>query len=447
MLRSRFFRVLVALLVLWSCALPALITDRNPGDFIRIALLYSTAGLNFFLGCSAIWLGCFAIDADVESAHLQLVAVKPVSRWTIYTAKFCAVAWINLILLAIASLTIFCVIKFRFSRGEYAAEVRARINNEILVGRRVYLPKHDDYNAAAKKIVEKKRAAAIAAGDAVNLNDDVYFQREAMQEAMSKDAEIRYNVLKKWEFQNLPTDLKGALVLRYRTFVGGLAGNKQRSTRLLWLAGLPRTEIAGAKEAVDFLPLSYDPEQVMGGVYTERRIPAEAITKEGTLPLGALNLDPKEEAIFMQPTDSPKVLIPVCGFGQNFFRMTLSSALLVLSLAAIGCAFASLLSLPTAVFCSFAYLFVGVLSQFWATQRSYPELTARIGYYVAKGVLFFVVPLQHFDATELVSNGELVEFSMLGNLFLFSVLLRTVPLFLLGGLIYRNRELAMAVRR
>lgn len=447
MIRSRFFRVLVVLLVLWSCAIPALIADREMGDFLRIALLYSTAGVNLFLGCNAIWLGCFAIDADMESAQLHLVVVKPISRLTVYFAKFCAVAWINLLLLVIAFLAIFGMINFRFRHGEIPAETRERIQNEVLVGRRVYLPDQGDYENASRRIADAMLADAKASGENVNLNDEVYFAREAKKKAMAKDAEMRFNIPKEWRFKNLPAGQLTPLVLRYRVFVKGVTDARQRTTKLVWLAGIPRNEVAGGKTAFDFLPLSSAPEQLMGGTFTERLIPADAIAPDGTLILRAVNLDPDKAPLFLQPTDGPKVLIPVCGFARNFLRMTLVSFLLILTLDAIGCAFASFLSLATAVFCSFGYLLLGILSQHWAMQRTYPDLISRFGYYLAKGVLFFVVPLQNFDATDLVSDGELVEFAWIGTIFLFNVLLRAMPLFAIGAIIYRNRELATAVKR
>ncbi len=447
MIRSRFFRVLVILLVLWSCALPALISGRDMGDFLRIALLYSTAGVNLFLGCNAIWLGCFTIDADMESSQLHLVVVKPVSRLTVYFAKFCAVAWIDLLLLAVAFLAIFGVISLRFRYGEFPPETRARIQNEVLVGRRVFLPDQGDYEQESRRIADAMLAEAEANGEDVNLNDEVYFAREAKKQAMAKDAEMRFNIPREWRFHDLPAGQKLPLVLRYRVFVKGVTGARQRTTRLMWLAGIPRKETSGGRTTLDFLPLSDIPEQLMGGTFTERLIPGDAIAPDGTLVLRAVNLDPNKDPLFLQPTDGPKVLIPVCGFARNFLRMTLVSFLLILTLDAIGCAFASFLSLATAVFCSLGYLLLGILSQYWAMQRTYPDLISRFGYYLAKAVLFFVVPLQNFDATDLVSDGELVEFSWIGAIFLFDVLLRAMPLFAIGAIIYRNRELAMAVKR
>ena len=83
------------------------------------------------------------------------------------------------------------------------------------------------------------------------------------------------------------------------------------------------------------------------------------------------------------------------------------------------------------------------------TDQSFFVSTAwdQIGQNLAKLLLIIVIPLQAFDVTELLSTGELIEFSLIWRLFFNFFILRGLPLFLFGMWMYRKRELGLAVRK
>ena len=69
------------------------------------------------------------------------------------------------------------------------------------------------------------------------------------------------------------------------------------------------------------------------------------------------------------------------------------------------------------------------------------------GQFLANTLLLVIIPLQRFDVTDLLSNGDLIEFSMIWDLFFKYFLLRGVPLFLIGIWLYSRREMGSAVRK
>jgi hypothetical protein len=71
----------------------------------------------------------------------------------------------------------------------------------------------------------------------------------------------------------------------------------------------------------------------------------------------------------------------------------------------------------------------------------------RLGQLVGKILLKVVIPLQHFDVSSLVSDGVLVEWSWVAGLVFNMIVLRALPLVLLGVWIYRKRELGLIVRK
>ena len=117
------------------------------------------------------------------------------------------------------------------------------------------------------------------------------------------------------------------------------------------------------------------------------------------------------------------------------------------------------MSLPIAIFFSAAYMLVGGLANYLVT--SIPdaidyqaEYTGTFGYQFGNILLKMIVPLQDFFVTGHLANGELVSFRFIGELFLWNfgdntpgVLLRVLPVFLLGAWIYTRRELALVSKR
>ena len=112
-------------------------------------------------------------------------------------------------------------------------------------------------------------------------------------------------------------------------------------------------------------------------------------------------------------------------------------------LTGLGCAFAGVLSLPTAIFMSIAYMFFGSFASYLAESAADDKMFKLL----SDVLLFFVIPLQKFGVTDMVSQGELIEFSFMGSLFLYYFVLRTLPLVLIGMYIYKRREIGLVVRK
>ena len=71
----------------------------------------------------------------------------------------------------------------------------------------------------------------------------------------------------------------------------------------------------------------------------------------------------------------------------------------------------------------------------------------RFGQLVGKILLKVVIPLQNFDVSSVIADGVLVEWSWIGGLILNMIVLRALPLVLLGIFLYRKRELGLIIRK
>ena len=104
--------------------------------------------------------------------------------------------------------------------------------------------------------------------------------------------------------------------------------------------------------------------------------------------------------------------------------------------------------MPTAIFMVISYLLFGSFATLLTDQSFYISTSFdKIGQLIAEAVLLVVIPLQAFDVTDLLANGELVEFSFIWELFFKYFILRGIPFFLFGIWCYRRRELGLVVRK
>ena len=142
------------------------------------------------------------------------------------------------------------------------------------------------------------------------------------------------------------------------------------------------------------------------------------------------------------------LLIRITGFLGNYSRAVLVLALQLAMLAAISCALGGFLTLPTAVFVSMSYLVFGFMATFMTDPEFYINgAIDRAGQELSLWVLKVVVPLGRFDVTDLIADGKLVEWSLIWEITWSCLLLRALPLVLLGIYFYRRREIGLVIRK
>ena len=153
-----------------------------------------------------------------------------------------------------------------------------------------------------------------------------------------------------------------------------------------------------------------------------------------------------------QVTESPRLLLKETSFLNNYLRAMLGIALGILALGLIASSFAAFLSMPTAVFLTLSYLVTGLFSSYLirsidATSGDNLDLLDRVGSSLAGIMVSLLIPVQDFFVSGHLSTGTLIEFSYLGNLLFFNIILKGLPLCLLGIWLYWRRELALAMKQ
>ncbi len=472
--RSHIFQLLLLLLLLCVTLIPFSVSTGKIDDLIRVSLLYSLWSVSIVLTLSSLWLGCYVMSHDIDSYQIHMVVSKPVPRSVIWLGKWVGINLINVVLLLLSGLVVYGVVMLRYNEaGEAAARFadrevarqnaeaeRARIRAQILVGRRVFMPELPDPATVAEAAVNQRLQELAQEGrqftdaEIAQLRDEIKRDIstrpiEVLPARLSADGmPLTAATAHTWVFRDLPTDLSDAqLILRFRPYLNKVASEDQRESSMWWAVQNPQT-VESAGQSGSFIAITPRPQSYFTGEFHEHYLPSGVIAPDGTVKIQVINTDAQDGKHYYQIADGPQLLIPVCSFEVNYLRAMLVMTIQLLLLSGLACAFGGCLTMPTAIFMVVSYLLFGSLSMI-LTDTSFFISTAwdKLGNILATVLLTVVIPLQNFDVTDMLSGGELIEFSFIWKLFFEYFILRGLPVFLLGIWLYRRREMGSAVRK
>jgi ABC-type multidrug transport system fused ATPase/permease subunit len=394
--------------------------------------------------------------SDAENYQLHMVVSKPISRVTIWMGKYCGILLIHVFLMLFACTVIYATVLWQFNRQGFTHQQKTRIQNEVLVGRRVYYPNQPNIHQTAFKKLEAKNRAKKLKGESVDTSPATQRRelRMIQNDILRNIGEIKYGASRPWEYANLPTgmDKNRPIYLRWRTYVNKVSSEDQRMTRGMWAVWVAApVKKADKNRPVEQqfyqVPLSSQPEQFLTGVFHEKVLKATCIQDNGTVKIAFLNVDPKASGLFFQPKDGPKLLIKISGFSQNFFRGMIVMFIQLAVLAGLACAAASAMSMPTAVFIVISYLMFGSFATFMAGTSAFGSAADHIGYTVGNILLMIVIPIQNFEVSSFIANGELIEISYIWGIIWKYFILRGLPIYLFGIWLYWRRELGLVIKK
>ena len=75
------------------------------------------------------------------------------------------------------------------------------------------------------------------------------------------------------------------------------------------------------------------------------------------------------------------------------------------------------------------------------------NLLDAIGTYTGKVMVSVLIPVQSFFVSGSLATGELIEYGMIAHLLIFNIILKGLPLCLLGIYLYWRREVALAMKQ
>lgn len=466
--RSHVFQILLCVLIFTVIALPLTVQgDGTAHSHIQVSLQYCLGAISFLLSISTIWLGCYVMGTDIESYQIHMVITKPVSRIQLWLAKCTGVIAIHSVLLIISSGLIYGLIIWEFNKEDFSSEEKQRIRNEVLVGRRVYMPTLPDTKKIIEQVYQNQLKVVQAQKKDLNENDKRNLLLEIQKRVVASLGEVRSGEPHIWLYKGLNLKEKNPMYLRYRTYVGKVSTKEQRETMGIWAV---RIEVPSTMMQKDsklqkndeknitavFSPRTSYPEKIMCGIFNEIIMSSKIIDDKGSAMVAFANYDPQGKTLFFQLADGPKLLVKVSTFMENYARGVLMIFAKIVFLAGLSCAIGGIISIPTAIFTIICYLLFGIFSSYligidnkMAAMGGPSSGTAYdiVGNFISRALMLFIIPMQKFEVSYLLAGGELIEFSYIAGVLLFDVILKSIFVLAFGIWIYRRREMGLVIRK
>jgi hypothetical protein len=440
--RYRLVWVLAALLVAAVVGLPMLIKDDGTArGFTQILLTYTLGSITALLGIATLWLSCGTLARDIEDAQIQMVAVKPISRWQIWIGKWLGIILVNALLLTIAGASVFFLLQWRATR--LAPDQQKILRNEVLVARAGAKEVLPDFRDVIDKEVQRRLQS-----DSVTATNVAAVRKQVEEQVKAGIQSVRPGGQRPWRIDlgSAKNSLRDQpLFLRVKFFTAQTSASGTFAA--LWQVGNPETTRVWQSE-----PMSLAPE-----TFHEFQIPANLFDTNGILEIVFAN--PNDATLLFPLDDGLEVLYRESGFGLNFTRgMGIIFCWLAL-LAALGLAAASFLSFPVAAFVSLSVLILGLSSGTLTSVVQEGTLLGvdhESGAAVASSILDKVmVPIfraalkvinlvQGFSPIDSLSTGRSITWTHLGLAITQIVLLLGGILAAVGIITFTRRELATA---
>ncbi len=404
-LRTRVVAGLLALLAVCVWGLPEVVKgDGTPEGELRILLSY-TLGFSFAMLCLAtLWAACALFAAEIDSARIQLSAVKPVRPAEFWVGKWLALVALNAALLAVVYAVVYVQAHRCIRRGGGSAA-------ECLMSRRVA---HPVLPTAREEALEMYRTMK----EQKTLPNDIG-ERAALR-ALEEKANERYDVVNPgepvhWTFRlKRPLRPSEAVTVRVKF-------DTEFSTRE-GVKGVFRLSTPAYPGRIVEVPLDDFTQNEIEFVvdlraFSETRGPVNGAVQ--SFDVAFLHRgDPKRTAALMLRSRQDVVLLtPGGSFEANMVRAALVQASVLALLAALGLALSACFSLPVAAFTATVLLVLTLVGNAVVRvvsaedEKSWPN---RAGIAVSRAVhrvsaqALKVQPLTSLTRGERIEGGDLL---------------------------------------
>jgi hypothetical protein len=438
--RYRLFWILAALVAAAVVGLPLLLKDDGTAKGLaQILLTYTLTAVATLLAMATLWLSCGSLAKDIEECQLQMVTVKPISRWQVWIGKWLGIIGLNAALLALAGTAIFFLLQWR--AGHLPPDERKIVQDEIFVARASIKEPVPDLRAQIRQVFQDQIKRIHP--DESQLPE---LLKQVTEQVKAANTDVLPGYIRTWiiDMHKLPERTRNE-AFQIRVKFHTAIPNSESTFDTYWRIGPPNSP--RTVEAVQSLPADS---------FQEFAVPAHLLDDKDRLYIELYN--PNNTSLMFPMEDGFELLYYENSFWVNFIRGLVIILCWLALLAAIGLAAASELTFPVAAFASMAILFMGLSS---GTLQTVVEQGTITGYDSAAGkyghsvVDYVIVPVftgglkiiqlvERFSPIDFLSTGRSITWTMLGSALAQIVLLLGGVFCLIGIILFARRELATA---
>ena len=420
--------------------LPLLLRDDGTAKGLtQILLTYTLSAVACLLGMATLWLSCGTLARDVEECQMQMVTVKPISRWEVWLGKWLGILGLNAMLLTLSGAAIFILLQWR--AGHLPADEQKILRNEIFVARASMKEPVPDLNPQIDQILQRRiKEVHPSPAEAAEM------RKQITEEVKAYVTDVPPGYPRWWDIDlhTLPERTRNeAFQVRIKFHASN--PNPDATYDTYWFIG--PTNSARVARIHQVLP----PDS-----FQEFQVPPHLVDENGQLFIGFYNAT--ETSLMFPMEDGFELLYYENSFGVNFIRGLAIILCWLALLAAIGLAAASELSFPVAAFASMAILLMGLSSGTLQTVveqgtiGSYDASKSGFGHTpldlviipVFRGALKIIQLVEGFSPIDFLSSGRSITWTMLGLAVAQIVLLLGGVFCAIGIILFSRRELATA---
>ncbi|MBL9170950.1 MAG: ABC transporter permease [Verrucomicrobiales bacterium] len=436
--RSRSIMASAGTVLACTCGLPWLIKHNGTAPmFAQVHLTYGLLLLAILLSATALLMACGSLSQDIETGRIQLVAVKPVSRWKIWAGKWVGIMMINAGLLIAGAGALYLLIQWR--ARQLVPEEQVRLHQNVLIARGSAEEPPVDLEKDVERLFQRRRQQPNVAQlepDFVRaqIRDEIRAQQETVPAGFRRVWKVPLNG-REGLVQSGPTSIR----VRFH------------SARLTEQAPMDTVWIVGDRNHPEhwrgILPLT-------PGVAHEFPVSARAINPDGTLSIECENRS--QSTLLFRLSDPLELLFPEGGFLLNYVRSGIILYCWLGLLTAVGLTASSFLGFPVAILLSLCFLAVAVSSDTYAevirdgtvsgvdheTGKSNRDLLDWILVPLSQVLLLIAEPVSQHSPIEPISNGRSIPWTSVGDAFVRLDLISGFLIAAIGCLALHRRDLS-----
>ena len=398
---------------------------------------YSLSMTSLMLCTLSIAISIYCVSDDIKRRHIFLVATKPIRRSQILLGKFLGVVLLNVFLLAV-----YASIIWGFTM--MLPVINKSSDEEIAVAQRQFFTARKEVQV--KVDMEKFKALADERYDQLeklyqlpeNMTEEK-IRKELLNQERLKDRSVEVGHVKSWIFNDVhPKSQDDTLFIQYEYE----AATTTPDNKILgqWAVGDDRQvdKYAPGQWKTNIYPVTRR-EGVR--IQYEFEVPADCVAEDGYVAVMFKN--PFENATTVIPQDV-KLLYKTGSFNTNYIRVVLVLLSRLICLSAIGIFASTWLSFPVAVFVTVGIFCLAVVNSFFSESVAGLAQAARIAYNLTLMPIVWMLPKfdAAYDPTPYLITSKLLSSSLLGEIYLYTVFIKSSILIFFGIIIFRFRELA-----
>jgi len=444
-------KIAAAFIILLMVCLPVMgVSMTGDGTLkgrLQTFVSYGLSLTSILLCLLTILVSAYSLTSDIKQRQIYTVITKPIRRFQFLLGKLLGVILLDMVLLALFSAIIYSntiyIPKF-YNATE--AEL-AQVNNEFYTARASITPPDVDVsqevNNKLKELEELEKSGQLDPSEVFRgrSRQDIIAQLTSQIKLEKRAASVGRELI--WEFHNVkPLDPNESLFIRFKYDVSVTPPDSQVYSQ--WFVGDYRQIRYGTESEVPIYrtPLRKDPVRT----FREIEVPADAVTADGYLAVGFLNVPLNNTVVIFPLEDGLEILYKADTFSANFIRAVLLIFFRLIFLACLGVLAASFLSFPVAILFCLVIFFTATFSGFVIDSFAFlGENLSSVYSYTLRPVIALLPQFDKFHPTKFLVPARLLSWYLLAKVAGLMVCVQAPLLLLIGLLIFSFREIAKVI--